>query len=180
MSSYSAVPAAERGAETYRFAGIRDAVPKSYWLGAWRLANLGARLALAASWSATVRSLRLRRVRAGGRRRSLRLRRVLDRRRRDGRRAAFSDNEDLDPLRVVTDDKIVTGENAGQNLFQGTRKSSADDFVQRRGATIAQTDILAEDFKNMTHDVVLDPHMHLVAIALNSDLGIRLNRRKSR
>ena len=32
----------------------------------------------------------------------------------------------------------------------------------------------------MTHDVVLDPHMHLVAIALNSDLGIRLNRRKSR
>ena len=33
-----------------------------------------------------------------------------------GAAALSPDNEDLDALRVVTDDKIVTGENAGQNL----------------------------------------------------------------
>jgi len=43
-----------------------------------------------------------------------------------------------------------------------------------------QTDILAEGFKNMTHGVVLDPHLHLVATGVNEDLGIRLCRRKSR
>jgi len=50
---HSAVPAVERGAERYRL-GIRDAVHKSYWLGALRTASLGARLMLGASWSATV------------------------------------------------------------------------------------------------------------------------------
>ena len=38
---------------------------------------------------------------------------------------------------------------------------------------------MAEGFENMTHGVVLDPHLHLVATAINSDLGIRLRRRKS-
>ena len=32
----------------------------------------------------------------------------------------------------------------------------------------------------MAHGVVLDPHLHLVATAINSDLGICLCRRKSR
>src|SRR5208282_6451234 len=118
-----------------------------------------------------------RRVLIGDRRRCLRPRRGLYRRRRDGRRAAFSDNEELGALRVVTDYKIVTGENAGQNVFQGTRKTSADDFVQRRSGTIVQTDILAEGFKNMTHGVVLDPHLYLVATGVNENLCRRKSRR---
>jgi hypothetical protein len=32
---------------------------------------------------------------------------------------------------------------------------------------------LAEGFKNMTQGVVLDPHLDLVATAVNEDLGIR-------
>jgi hypothetical protein len=32
----------------------------------------------------------------------------------------------------------------------------------------------------MTHGVVLDPHLHLVATAVNDDLGVRLWRQKSR
>jgi hypothetical protein len=39
---------------------------------------------------------------------------------------------------------------------------------------------LAEGFKNMTWGVVLDPHLNLVAAAINKDLGIRFCRRKSR
>ena len=98
----------------------------------------------------------------------------------DRGRAAISDNEELDALSVITGYKIVAGQNAGQNLFQGTRKTSADDFVRQRGGTMVYTDTLAEGFENMTHGVVLDPHLHLVAAAINSDLSIRLGRRKSR
>ena len=43
-----------------------------------------------------------------------------------------------------------------------------------------QISILAKGFKNMTHGVVLDPHLHLVATAVNYDLGVRLCWRKSR
>ena len=101
-------------------------------------------------------------------------------RKRDRRRAAFSENENLDALRVMTNDKIVTVENAEQNLSQGTRKTAVNDFVERRGGTIVQVSIPAEGFKNMTHGVVLDPHLHLVATPLNCDLGVRLRRPKSR
>ncbi len=80
----------------------------------------------------------------------------------------------------MTDDKIVTAENAEQNLSQGTRKASVNDFAERRGGTIMQISILAKGFKNMTHGVVLDPHLHLVATAVNDDLGVRLCWRKSR
>ncbi len=98
----------------------------------------------------------------------------------DGRRAAFSENENLDALRVMTDDKIVTDENAVQNLFQGTRKASVNDFVEGRGGTITQVSIPAKGFKNMTHGVVLDAHLHLVATAVNYDLGVRMWCGKSR
>ncbi len=80
----------------------------------------------------------------------------------------------------MTDDKIVTVENAEQNLSQGTRKTTVNDFVERRGGTIMQVSIPAEGFKNMTHGVVLDPHLHLVATAVNYDPGVRLWRGKSR
>ena len=80
----------------------------------------------------------------------------------------------------MTDDKIVTVENAEQNLSQGTRKTTVNDFVERRGGTIMQVSIPAKGFKNMTHGVVLDPHLHLVATAVNYDLGVRLWCEKSR
>jgi hypothetical protein len=103
----------------------------------------------------------------------------LHRRRRDGGRAAFSENENLDALRVVTDDEIVTAENAEQNLSQGTRKASVNDFVERRGRTTMQISLLAKGLKNMAHGVALDPHLHFVATAVNHDLGVRAWRRKS-
>ena len=40
--------------------------------------------------------------------------------------------------------------------------------------------IRAKGFKNMTHGVVLDPHLHFVATAVKCDLGVRLCWRKSR
>ncbi len=80
----------------------------------------------------------------------------------------------------MTNDKIVTVENAEQNLSQGTRKTAVNDFVERRGGTIVQVSIPAEGFKNMTHGVVLDSHLHLVAIAVDDNLGVRSQRPKGR
>jgi hypothetical protein len=80
----------------------------------------------------------------------------------------------------MTNDKIVTVENAEQNLSQGTRKTPVYDFVERRGGTIVQVSIAAKGLKHMAHGVVLDSHLHLVAPAVNDDLGVRLRRQESR
>ena len=105
---------------------------------------------------------------------------VCQRDRRGSRSAALSVNENLDALRAVMDDKIETDENAGQDMRQGTRKTSADDLVQRRGGMVLQIPLLFQGFERPTHSVVIDAHPHLVAIAVHRDFGVRFSRRKSR
>jgi hypothetical protein len=101
-------------------------------------------------------------------------------RRRDGRRAALSVNENLDSLRVVMDDKIEADENARQDVSQGTREASTDDFVQRQAGAVVQISLLAQRLKHIGDGVVIDAHLHLVAIAVHDHLGARVGRGKGR
>jgi hypothetical protein len=81
---------------------------------------------------------------------------------------------------VETDHKIETEENAGRDLAQGIGKTSADDFIQRRGRTMVQISRLSQGFMHLTTVSLSTLTCMWSRFAVHYDLSVRLSRRKNR